>query len=305
MSDRFESYEQTLRNTLSESKEALTSKGVEVPEETKLRNVPGLIESIESKSGSQTITIHCMEPEFEGTEMTARHTDGTEVKVKVNNNYAIFDIPKDGTWTVSNTVTNETFTIVFDTNKELWYFKQATITVNCYKTGSSLNEWGIDGPDGCWKLTIVNPNEATIFNQRMTCKQMSYVMTQQVTTTVRGVHKVTLQNEYPSYSTSPYTKNVEVKENNKDYSISFTCHWQGYVVSDPDSPEQPGFDGQSQSPQSDLESEPIIYAVNTTDLTEGQINEIFETIDRMIEEGKSESEINSYIESMEAKYGTI
>lgn len=97
MSDRFESYETILRNTLSESKTALTDKGVEVPEETKLRNVPALIGSI--KTGSQ-VELVITAPDYEGQTLTA--TKGEKKATgAVNSGVARIPVDEEGTWIVS------------------------------------------------------------------------------------------------------------------------------------------------------------------------------------------------------------
>ena len=150
MSDRFESYETTLRNCLSESKEALEAKGVSVPEETKLRNVPGLINGIEVGHSGNAITINCKDEAFLGQTLTAKHTDGTTVTKVIDSLTAVIEIPKDGEWTVTNSKTSEEFKFTVDLTRDLYVFQQAFLKFTFkYDGSSSSNNWRDSGLSLC------------------------------------------------------------------------------------------------------------------------------------------------------------
>lgn len=84
---------------LSNIKTALTEKKVEVPETTKLGNVPGLIESI--KTGS-SVELVITAPDYEGETLTA--TKGSKkVTGQVTSGVARIPVDEEGAWIVSAT----------------------------------------------------------------------------------------------------------------------------------------------------------------------------------------------------------
>lgn len=95
--NRFKPYMDSLKKTLTDSKSALTQKKVEVPLDTKLDDVPGLIGSI--KTGS-SVELVVTAPDYEGQTLTA--TKG-EKKLTGVVTEGIVKIPVDeeGVWTVS------------------------------------------------------------------------------------------------------------------------------------------------------------------------------------------------------------
>ncbi len=299
MSDRFESYETTLRNCLTESKEALTAKGVEVPEETKLRNVPALIDGIEVGHSGNAITINCKDEAFLGQTLTARHTDGTTVTKVIDSLTAVIEIPKDGEWTVSNSLTKEQFKFTFDTVRDLYEFQQATLNIVCTSSTQHYN--------GYLTYNVKNPLDQVVFTHAF--RESDWPNYSPGTYT--GTHTITSRGEYSvefvnnNAGRTICTKKINIIENNKTYQLDFYITNYEQVVSDPSLPEQPGFSGQETLTDSEILSNLTVYAVDATSMTEQQQEEIFTEINNMVEEAKSDEEINAYISSKEAEYGQI
>ena len=312
MSDRFESYETTLRNCLTESKEALEAKGVTVPEETKLRNVPGLIDGIEVGHSGNAITINCKSDDFIGQTLTAKHTDGTTVTKTIDSLTVVIEIPKDGEWTVTNSLNSTQFVFNFDTVRDLELFK-ATLTIK-FKGNKTFGELygGRSGPsiDGCWaEYDVYKPNGSKLYNQvvkgidgNMINKKEIY---KSITVDENGVYKATLLPGGTSLASNfpAITKSVNVINTNQEYTITFTCTGV-HQWSDPNVPEPPSIDDEK-SDDSPMVSSVNYFGVNTTEMSNEQIEEILNTIDSMSEQGKSDSEIEQYISEMEKRYGQI
>ena len=297
MSDRFESYETTLRNCLTESKEALEAKGVTVPEETKLRNVPALIDGIEVGHAGNAITINCKSDDFLGQILTAKHTDGTTVTKVIDSLTAIIEIPKDGEWTVTNSITNEEIKFNFDTVRDLYSWSEAYLKL-VFIAPQDFKQFGT-----AFSVTIKNPDSTVLENGFIPPFHLD-----QLTINGKEAYKiwtVKQKGEYQilfNYYDVNLTKRITINENKKTYEIRTNISESG-TFSDPSNQEQPSIDGIDNKSDENIKIK--FYAVDTTKMTDEQIEKIFSTIDSMIAEGKSEEEINSYIESKEAEYGQI
>lgn len=97
MSKLLEQYSESFRTTLSESKTQLQSKEVEVPEETKLVNIPDLIEQIDNGSKVELVITAS---DYEGQELTATK-GGKSFKGTVTEGVCTIPVDEEGWWKVS------------------------------------------------------------------------------------------------------------------------------------------------------------------------------------------------------------
>lgn len=134
--ERVSSEKDKIKQDFTDIKEALQEKSVEVPEETHLSGVPDLIRSITSSSGgTSSLKIEITADEYEGATFTATHEDQeTKATAKVSENSATINVPKGGTYTVSNDSDEQTkeATLIDSVNLEFFKFK-ATVKVTLPK----------------------------------------------------------------------------------------------------------------------------------------------------------------------------
>ena len=95
--DKYGSYVDQAEQDLTDIKSALTTLEVEVPEETKLSNIPTLI--AELKTGS-SVELVITAPDYEGETLTAQKGD-TQVTGQVTEGTCRIPVDEEGEWTVS------------------------------------------------------------------------------------------------------------------------------------------------------------------------------------------------------------
>lgn len=319
MSNRFDSYLTSLRNTLTQSKSALTNKGVSVSSSTKLSNVPTLIGQIKTGySGVSTITITCNHSKFIGKTITAKHTSNTTVTKTVDSSLkAVLEISKDGAWTVTNSLTNEKLTFNINTQGSFIYDDNSYITIDVTlksKIFSSFQDlldrdeslgygdvtlrpvifYKGNSPDG----TAINTYEGKFtefpnLNSTHTSK----------TFTVNGLGYYNVHFSRPTHGQAYKTINItQVGQRETVYFTMYAVNKNTLDITPQNDSEleQPSVNGEN--PKTEV---PIFFIIDSSNMSNEQVDEIYDQVNELVKQGKTDDEINEYIKSMEAKYGQI
>lgn len=255
----------------------------------KISNVAGYIDSIQSGvENPWTINVSVDDNAgYTGGTITATQGE-LSVTGNIEDKKCSLPIPKSGTWAIksSNEASSRATVNIQDTY---------TISLNCVCNATII-----------MKVTNNSNYRISGYVYDSVLSQLKYgFIDKNVSNTIScsitkfGTYRTRIDNGLTGNKGKSLDKLVGVFEN-KTYEVQFIVS-NSSTISDPTSPDQPSIDGEPPNAQEN-ESEPVFYAVNTTDMSNDQIEEIFNHIDEMIQQNKTQNEIEDYIASKEQEY---
>ncbi len=291
---RFDEVTQKLKQSQQDITTSLISKGCEIGggSVAKFSEVSTYIDSIKSGGGYYILVKTDSNSGYVGGKITATKGE-LSVTGNIENQQCKLEVPEAGVWNIksSNTASSITSVTVLDTFEgSLTCTCSATLKVSYSTDGGAMidNYYQLFNPDGSEKIkTTINTQYPYEYNQTYSLSTF-------------GRYRLYIHAQFWSKA-HELNKYISVTDN-KEYSISFSINTSrnGYIH-DPNNLDQPSI-GDEPPVNQEVETKSSIYAVNTTDMTESQIDEIFNHIDEMIQQNKTQSEIEDYIASKEQEY---
>ena len=299
---RFDEVTQKLKQSQQDITTSLISKGCEIGggSVAKFSEVSAYIDSIKSGGGYYILVKTDSNSGYVGGTITATKGE-LSVTGNIENQQCKLEVPEVGVWNIksSNTASSITSVEVVDT-----FEGSLTCTANATIKVTVTNQALRDVMTGSYTITGPNSNNIGSGNYSIQSSLTGALPYENsFSAKAFGLYTLNINTSRSGNAHSPVniTKQLTVAEN-IEYTFNIYVSWNsnGNTIWDSNNQEQPSIDGESTTPQTEEQS--IIYAVNTTDMTESQIEEIFNHIDEMIKQNKTQSEIEDYIASKEQEY---